>query len=61
MRRKQFAFRPDFVTPPILATPVETFRPTTLLRYAAALVGAVVATDPASANADHNNGADLHG
>ena len=57
MRRKQFAFRPGFVTPPILATPVETFRPTSLLRYAVALACTVVATDNVSVDADHNNGA----
>jgi hypothetical protein len=52
IRRKLFAFRADFVTLPILATPVETFRPTSLLRYAGALAGSVVATDPVSVNAD---------
>jgi hypothetical protein len=39
LRRKLFAFRPGFVTPPILATPVETFRPPSLFKYAAALAG----------------------
>src|SRR5215204_7459260 len=60
IRRKLFAFKPGFVTPPILTTPVETFRPTSLLRYAAASTGAVVATGSASVNADCDNGVTLH-
>jgi len=38
------------------AAAVEMFRPTSLLRYAAALAGAVVATDAASVDADRDNG-----
>jgi hypothetical protein len=60
IRRKLFAFKPGFVTPPILTTPVETFRLTSLLRYAAASTGAVVATGSASVNADCDNGVALH-
>jgi hypothetical protein len=60
IRRKQFAFKPGFVTPPILTTPVETFRLTSLLGYAAASTGAVVATGSASVNADCDNGVTLH-
>jgi hypothetical protein len=54
-QRKLFAFKPDFVTLPILSTLVETFQPS-LLEYAAPPAGPVVATDPASADADHDNG-----
>jgi hypothetical protein len=42
----------------MLAKAVETFRPTSLLRYAA-LAGAVVATDSASADAGYDNGTAL--
>jgi hypothetical protein len=42
--RKLFAFRGGFVSRPILATRVEVFHPTSLLRYVAALAGSVVAT-----------------
>jgi hypothetical protein len=59
IRRNPFAFQTGFVTPPILATPVETFRPTSLLRYPAALAGSVVATDSALLIADCDNGAGL--
>jgi len=45
-----------FCSPPIPAAAVEMFRPTSLLRYAAALAGAVVATDAASVDADRDNG-----
>jgi hypothetical protein len=45
----------DFVTKPSLATLVETYQPS-LLGYAAS-AGPVVATDPASVNADCDNGA----
>jgi hypothetical protein len=45
----------------MLAKAVETFRPTSLPRYAAALAGAVVATDTASVDAGCDNGAGLHG
>jgi hypothetical protein len=48
-----------FVSTPSLATPVETFHPTSLLRYTAALAGSVVATDSASVDADCDNGAAL--
>jgi hypothetical protein len=44
-----------FVTKPSLAIPVETFQPSPL-GYAAASAGTVVATDPASVNADYDNG-----
>jgi hypothetical protein len=54
-QRKLFAFKPDFVTPPILTTLVETFQPS-LLGYAALPAGPVVATDAVSANADYDNG-----
>jgi hypothetical protein len=60
IRRKLFAFTPGCVTPPVLTTPVETFRPTLLLGYAAASTGAVVATGSASINADCDNGTVLH-
>jgi hypothetical protein len=39
--------------PPILATSVESFRLTSLLGYAATLADNVVATDPASVDADY--------
>jgi len=45
-----------FCSPPMPAAAVEMFRPTSLLRYAAALAGAVVATDAASVDADRDNG-----
>ena len=61
IRRNLFAFQTGFVTPPILATPVETFRPTSLLRYAAALAGSDNATYSALINADCDNGAALGG
>jgi hypothetical protein len=35
--------------------------PTSLPRYAAALAGTVVATDPVSVDADYDNGAAVHG
>jgi hypothetical protein len=62
-QRKLYAFRTGFVTPPILAGPVETFRPTLLLRHAAEAppAVAVVATDTASVDADRDNGAGLRG
>jgi hypothetical protein len=60
-QRKRCAFRIGFITPPILATPVETLCPTSPLGYATALAGTVVATGPASANADYDNGAVLRG
>jgi hypothetical protein len=44
---------------PSLATPVDTFQPSQL-GYAAAPAGSVVATDPASANADCDYGAVLY-
>jgi hypothetical protein len=39
--------------------PVETFHPTSLLRYAAALAGSVVATVSVSVNADYDYGVHL--
>src|SRR5829696_3391718 len=56
IRRKLFALRLSLVTLPILVTLVETFRPTSLLNYAAAPAGTVLATNSASANADYDNG-----
>ena len=57
IRRKLFAFGAGFVIHPILTTPIETFRPTSLFRYAAAMPCFI----PASADADCDNGAGLHG
>ena len=56
-QRKVFALRP-LDTTPSLTTPVEACRPTSLLGYAAS-TGTVVATGLASANADHDNGAEF--
>ena len=59
-QRKLFAFRPGFVAFLSFATSAETFHPTSLLRYAAALAGSVVATVSAPADADYDNGVTLH-